>query len=164
LGRFQEVADPALDCPGMKRASKDKAALAAEVWRTLFDLLIASGDRRARVLAKFGLTPNDSRALHALDPNEGQTMRALAQAWACDASNATWIVDRLEARGLAERLAKPGDRRVKLVVLTPAGAKTLRRVREAMYEPPPELRALPVETLEALRAALAKLPPTSRES
>ena len=142
----------------MGRISKDKAALAADVWRRLFDLLISSGDHRARALAKHGLTPNESRALHTLDLHEGRTMRALAQAWACDASNATWIVDRLEARGLAERRAKPGDRRVKLVVLTPSGAKTLKRVREAMYEPTEELRSLPVETLEALRAALAKLP------
>jgi DNA-binding MarR family transcriptional regulator len=142
----------------MSRKSTDKAALARDVWRRLFDLLISSGDHRARVLAEYGLTPNESRALHMLDPHEGQTMRALAQAWACDASNATWIVDRLEARAFAERRAKPGDRRVKLVVLTPKGAKALRRVREAMYEPPHEVRSLPIETLESLRAALAKLP------
>jgi DNA-binding MarR family transcriptional regulator len=142
----------------MGRASTDKAALARDVWRRLFDLLISSGDHRARVLAKYGLTPNESRALHMLDPREGKTMRALAQAWACDASNATWIVDRLEARGFAQRRAKPGDRRVKLVVLTPAGAKALRRVRAAMYEPPEELRSLPVETLQALHDALEKVP------
>ncbi|HEY7232835.1 MAG TPA: MarR family transcriptional regulator [Gemmatimonadaceae bacterium] len=147
----------------MPRASKEKAALAADVWRRLFDLMISGVDHRARVLAKHGLTPNESRALHTLDLHEGRTMRALAQAWACDASNATWIVDRLEARGFAERRAKPGDRRVKLVVLTAAGAKTLRKVREAMYEPTAELRALPVETLEALRAALARLPEPGKD-
>jgi DNA-binding MarR family transcriptional regulator len=147
----------------MSRVPTDKAALARDVWRRLFDLLISSGDHRARVLAKYGLTPNESRALHMLDPHQGQTMRALAQAWACDASNATWIVDRLEARGFAERRAKPGDRRVKLVVLTPKGAKALQRVRDAMYEPPREVRSLPVETLESLRSALAKLPAAARE-
>ena|SRR5437868_4725628 len=147
----------------MARASTDKAALAREVWRRLFDLLISGGDHRARVLARYGLTPNESRALHTLDPTIGRTMRALAQTWACDASNATWIVDRLEARGFARRQAKPGDRRVKLVVLTPKGAKTLRRVREAFYEPSPELRALPPDTLEALRAALAKLPAAKKQ-
>jgi hypothetical protein len=52
---------------------------------------------------------------------------------------------------------------VKLVVLTAAGAKTLRKVREAMYEPTAELRALPVETLEALRAALARLPEPGKD-
>jgi DNA-binding MarR family transcriptional regulator len=142
----------------MSRTSSPKARLAAEVWRRLFDLLISSGEHRARVLARYGLTPNESRALHTLDPREGQTMRALAQAWACDASNATWIVDRLVVRGLAERREKPGDRRVKLVVLTDAGAKTLKRLRKAMYEPPSEVRSLPVETLESLRSALAKVP------
>jgi DNA-binding MarR family transcriptional regulator len=49
-------------------------------------------------------------------------MRALAREWRCDASTATWIVDRLEGKGLAERRAHATDRRVKLVVLTPRGA------------------------------------------
>jgi DNA-binding MarR family transcriptional regulator len=140
------------------RTSQTKAAIAAEVWRRLFDFLISSSDHRARVLAKYRLTPNESRALHTLDGSDGHTMRALAQAWACDASNATWIIDRLEARGLVERRSKPGDRRVKLVVLTAAGARTLQRLRKAMYEPGPELLSLPIETLEALLTALEKLP------
>ena len=144
------------------RAAASKVRLAADVWRRLFDLFISSGDQRARALARFGLTPNDSRALHTLDPREGKTMRALAQEWACDASNATWIVDRLEARGLAERREKPGDRRVKLVVLTPAGSRTLKKVREAMYQPPASLRTLPRGTLEALRAALEQLAPDAQ--
>lgn len=142
----------------MSRPSKDKAALAADVWRRLFDFFVRSGQHRTRVLAKYGLTPNDSRALHTLDRREGRTMRELATAWSCDASNATWIVDRLEARGLAERQAKPGDRRVKLVLLTAAGAKTLQSLQEAMYEPPADLAALPKAALEELSIALAKLP------
>jgi DNA-binding MarR family transcriptional regulator len=147
----------------MKRSAKNGAELAAEVWRQLFDYFISSGEHRTRVLARYGLTPNDSRALHSLDRRDGRTMRALADAWSCDASNATWIIDRLEARGLAERRAKPGDRRVKLVVLTAAGEKTAKRLLDAMYKPSPELRSLPVETLEELRAALEKLPKPKRE-
>ena len=58
-------------------------------------------------------------------------------------SNATWIVDRLEARGLAERRARAGDRRVKLVVLTAAGVRTRDKLRAATYEPPPKLLASP---------------------
>ena len=80
-------------------------------------------------------------------------MRSLADAWGCDASNATWIVDRLEARGLAERRAKPGDRRVKLVVLTPEGLRTRQRLQQGMYEPPPALLALSAAELRALRSA-----------
>lgn len=131
--------------------------LAAEVWRRLFDFLIATSGQRQRVLAELDLTPNDSRALHTLDPTEGRTMRSLADAWGCDASNATWIVDRLEARGLAERRAKPGDRRVKLVVLTPDGLRTRQRLQQGMYEPPPALLALSAAELRALRSATAPL-------
>jgi DNA-binding MarR family transcriptional regulator len=138
--------------------------LAAEVWRRLFDFFIATSGQRQQVLAELDLTPNDSRALHTLDPREGRTMRSLAETWGCDASNATWIVDRLENRGLAERREKPGDRRVKLVVLTAAGVRTRRRLQKGMYEPPAELLAMSTAALEALGAATAKLPTAGEDS
>ena len=141
-----------------KQPSSSKRALAADVWRRLFDFFISTSRQRQRVLAELDLTPNDSRALHTLDPREGRTMRSLADAWGCDASNATWIVDRLEARDLVERREQPGDRRVKLVVLTSAGVKTRDRLKAAMYEPPPELLELPTAALQALKTAAAKLP------
>ena len=134
--------------------AKDKAALAAEAWKRMFDFFMRTGVQRGRVLARMSLTPNDARALSALDVPGGRTMRSLADEWGCDASNATWIVDRLEKRGFAERRAMPGDRRVKLVVLTPAGAKARQRILEGMYEPPPELIALPRASLEVLRNAM----------
>jgi DNA-binding MarR family transcriptional regulator len=142
----------------MGKQTSPKRALAAEVWRHLFDFFIATSAERQRVLADLDLTPNDSRALHTLDPKEGRTMRSLAEEWGCDASNATWIVDRLEARGFAERRERPGDRRVKLVVLTPSGVKTRERLRDAMYDPPAALAELPAATLQALKAAVTKLP------
>ncbi len=120
----------------------------------MFDFFMRTGVQRSRVLARMGLTPNDARALSALDVPGGRTMRSLADEWGCDASNATWIVDRLEKRGFAERRAIAGDRRVKLVVLTPAGARTRQKVLEGMYEAPPELVALPRASLEVLRNSL----------
>jgi len=134
--------------------ARDKAALAADAWKRMFDFFMRSRVQRGRVLAKMGLTPNDARALSALDASEGRTMRSLADEWGCDASNATWIVDRLEKREFAERRAMPGDRRVKLVVLTAAGAKARQKVLEGTYEPPAELSALPRASLEALRKAI----------
>jgi len=131
-----------------------KAGLAAETWKRMFDFFIRTSSQRVRVLARMSLTPNDSRALSALDVTRGRTMRSLADEWGCDASNATWIIDRLEKRGFAERRAMPGDRRVKLVVLTTAGAKARQKLLEGMYEPPPELLALPRASLEVLRSAL----------
>ncbi|HEY3133101.1 MAG TPA: MarR family transcriptional regulator [Gemmatimonadaceae bacterium] len=133
---------------------KDKAALAAEAWKRLFGFFMRTRSQRDRVLARLGLTPNDVRALTELGVSTGRTMRSLAEEWGCDASNATFIVDRLEKRGLVERRAKPGDRRVKLVVLTAAGAKARKKLLEGLHDPPPELLELPRATLEVLRDSL----------
>lgn len=140
------------------RQSPHKASLAAEVWRNLFDFLISSGARRGKALARHGLTPNDSRALFTLN-STGKTMRELAQEWACDPSNATFIVDRLEARKLAARGAQTGDRRVKLVTLTPLGIKTRRALARDFYKPPAELMELGVGDLEVLLTVASKLRP-----
>jgi len=146
-------------------AKAKKARLAAEAWKRVFTFFMQTRSQRDSVLARLALTPNDVRALTELDVTTGRTMRSLAEEWGCDASNATWIVDRLEKRGLVERRSKPGDRRVKLVVLTPAGAKTRKQLLDGMFEPPPELLALPQKTLEVLRDSLPgrpKKPESSR--
>jgi DNA-binding MarR family transcriptional regulator len=141
-----------------KRRPASKAALAAETWRRLFAFFVGTSGHRTRVLEHFQLTPNDARAIQSLDATRGRTMRSLADAWGCDASNATWIIDRLEERGLAERRAMASDRRVKLVVLTPAGAAMQSELIARISEPPPELLALDRADLEALNDAAAKLP------
>ena len=134
-----------------------KAVLAADAWRAIFDFIVATSAHRTHVLARLGLTPNDSRALFALDAEDGRSMRSLARTLECDASTATWIVDRLEGKGLAARRPHPTDRRVKLVVLTPAGARTKAEVLAGTYTPPPELLGLERGDLEALRDAASKL-------
>jgi DNA-binding MarR family transcriptional regulator len=134
--------------------SRDKSALAAEAWKRLFTFFMKTRSQRDRLLARLRLTPNDVRALTELDGSSGRTMRSLAEEWGCDASNATWIVDRLEKRGLVERRGKPGDRRVKLVVLSATGVKARKQLLDGLFEPPPELLALPRATLEVLRDSL----------
>src|SRR5882757_5062017 len=114
---------------------RTKTDLAADVWRRLFDFIIATASERNRVLGQHELTPNDSRALFALDVREGRSMGSLATDWGCDASYATSVVDSLEERGLATRQALPGDRRVKLAVLTAQGAKLKQTLARALYRP-----------------------------
>ena len=145
------------DRSGMAHVTREQD-LAAEAWRPLARFFFETAQHRSEILRSHGLTLNDAKALWALDPEQGKTMRTLADRWLCDASNATWIVDRLEERGLAERRADPSDRRVKLVVLTAAGVETRQRLMELMSEPPPELLTLDRTDLEALRDAVAKLP------
>lgn len=134
------------------------ATLAAEAWRTILDFVSATSWRRARALADLGLTINDSRALTSLEYDTGRTMRSLAAEWSCDASTATWIVDRLEERGLAERRPHAADRRLRLAVLTPAGLAMRDEMLRRVYAAPPELLDLDLDRLVALRDGVTELP------
>ncbi len=146
------------------RRSSEQYALAAAVWRKLFDFFISTRGQRDGALQSCGLTPNDAKALCTLDTTAGKPMRALSQAWGTDASNATWVVDRLERLGLAERRAVARDRRVKLVGLTARGLKTREEVTRAFQEPPTELLALTSKELKTMAEILGKLVPTSLAS
>ena len=133
------------------------ATLAAEAWRALLDYFLENRNRHMALAAEFGLTVGDMKTLLSLSPDEPRSMRSLAGEWKCDASNVTWLVDRLEERGLVERRTSPLDRRVKTVLLTPAGVTTKDAVLERMYEPPEAVLALPRDDLEALARALGRL-------
>lgn len=112
----------------------------------------------AGLLREHGLTPGHLKALLALQPDAPRSMGALAETLTCDASMATWLVDRLEERGMVERRTLPTDRRVKTIVLTEHGLAARKMFLARMYEPPDELLAADRATLEDLRDALARLP------
>jgi DNA-binding MarR family transcriptional regulator len=128
----------------------------AEVWRLMFELLMRSSPQRLTSLAKRGLTPNDSRALFALD-GTGKAIGALAREVDCDPSNATWLVDRLERVGFAERRPSEQDRRVKLVALTAKGRKAVDEILAEYHRPPPEFGELSASELEQLVELLRKM-------
>jgi DNA-binding MarR family transcriptional regulator len=50
---------------------------------------------------------------------------------ACDRSNITALVDRLEQAGLVLRRVDPADRRIKTLVVTEAGRRVQRQMHEA---------------------------------
>lgn len=104
--------------------------------------------------SELGLTVPQAMLLRQLD--QPLAMNAVAGRLHCDASNVTGIVDRLEARGLVERRAAEGDRRVKALAITPAGAALRKRVIQVMTEPPAAIAALSVKDQEALRDILAR--------
>ena len=138
-------------------AGRSNVKLARQVWSRMFDFLMRTAPERNRSLGRRGLTPNDARALSSLDRVTGRSMRELAKQWECDASNATWIVDRLERFGLAERRPVPGDRRVRQVVLTPAGERLRAELLEEFHTPPTDLLRLSRKDLEALARLLDQL-------
>jgi DNA-binding MarR family transcriptional regulator len=118
--------------------------LAGEVWRLMTSVLMVRKEQFPQIAASFGLNPGAMHALLSLDPDAPESMSTLAGHWKCDASNVTWLVDRLEEHGLAERRAQPGDRRIRTVALTPKGAKVRNQIEARMYEPPESLRALSI--------------------
>ena len=84
-------------------------------------------------------------------------MGKLAEAMACDASNVTGLVDRLESRGLVRRRADVSDRRVKVLELTPFGVRLRSSVIQRMTQPPARLDRLSVEEQQLLVKILKRL-------
>jgi DNA-binding MarR family transcriptional regulator len=145
----------------MAAPPKGKGRTAERAWQLLFDFFASTRPDRDRTLESRNLTANDSRALMSLETDTGKTMGGLAREWCCDASNATWVIDRLERLGLAERRPSPTDRRAKLVVLTAKGAKAKTEILDEFRTPPPAFLALTRGDLKALEAILQKVQPSS---
>jgi DNA-binding MarR family transcriptional regulator len=132
------------------------SSVAREAWGLVFQLSLANRARLMAALEEFGLTFPQAHALRLLDPARPLPMNEIAERLVCDASNVTGIADRLESRGLVERRAGRGDRRVKMLALTPAGAEVRRNVMAAMTEPPAEIAALAADDQRALREILRR--------
>ncbi|MGX6510736.1 MarR family winged helix-turn-helix transcriptional regulator [Rhodococcus sp. SJ-2] len=97
---------------------------------TLRDLLMAT----TRTLRKrwherihpWGLTPHEHRALRVIGSvDEPVRLGVVAKSLRIVPRSATEVVDRLESRGLTERLPDPADRRAVCVQLTSDGQRLL---------------------------------------
>jgi DNA-binding MarR family transcriptional regulator len=138
---------------------------ASEAWACITQMFTSEENQRRFVgtAESLGLTPRMLRCLYCLVAGEPTQMRALVEAWQCDPSWVTAIVDELEQRGLVERRVDTVDRRAKTVTLTPLGEKSRAEAVELLSVPPPGIAALsPSEqrTLRDLvRKATAELPP-----
>jgi DNA-binding MarR family transcriptional regulator len=141
-------------------AARSKRAVAADVWRLMARFTLSQVQRgdHFELLREHGLTPGHLKALAILDADEPRPMGAMADALQCDASQVTWLVDRLEERGFVERRPLASDRRVKTVALTDEGVAFRARILEHLYEPPDALLTLDAASLETLREHLERLP------
>ena len=86
--------------------------------------------------AELQLSPAQCHVLHLIEPGRPMPMGQLAETLACDASNVTGLVDRLESRGLVRRRPSAEDRRVKVLELTPEGARLRTLLLDRMTTPP----------------------------
>jgi len=108
----------------------------------MYEIFRASKPYLEAIAASFDLTPQQVFALKNLDSQESMTMSELATLLGCDASNVTAIVDKLESRGFVERRSADRDRRVKALIVTPAGRDLRSRIEERFEQPPPALASL----------------------
>ena len=127
-----------------------------EAWMLLFQLFRSQRREVAALQSDIGLNMAQVHLLKSLDKPGGNPMSELAEALFCDASYITGLVDKLEDRGLVQRLPNPDDRRVKLIALTPAGAAAQEEVSRRLSRPPPFIESLPLEDKRALRDIFKK--------
>jgi DNA-binding MarR family transcriptional regulator len=123
-------------------------------WGTLIELLLGMRGWWTALCEELHLTPSQGLALRRLEPERPLAMSTLADALACDASNVTGIVDKLEARGLIARRGADHDRRVKTLVVTERGRALRDRLIARLLDPPPAVRALSAEVKAVLTATL----------
>ncbi|MFD1815600.1 MarR family winged helix-turn-helix transcriptional regulator [Rhodococcus gannanensis] len=131
---------------------------------TLRDLVMstARGLRRRWVdaLQPWQLTPHEYRALHVIGHGDDGTPRLgdVAKALRIAPRSATEVVDRLQDRGLVERIPDAADRRATCVRLTAEGARTIRNLEQAREADADDyFAALTDEDRTELRRILGKL-------
>jgi MarR family transcriptional regulator, organic hydroperoxide resistance regulator len=127
----------------------------SEAWSLMHWLMVTNKQRIFAMAQEFDLAPQQMFALRMLGTGP-RKMSELAQSMFCDNSNVTGIADRLEQRGLVERGAAEGDRRVKLLKLTDEGERMRIEITKRMAEPPPPIAALSEKDQIALRDILQR--------
>jgi len=95
----------------------------SRAWQLLVRFFFAQRERLPAAGDGLDLSPAQWHVLHLIEPEQPVPMGRLADTLGCDASNVTGLVVRLEARGSVERRASSGDRRVKVLHLTPTGSR-----------------------------------------
>jgi DNA-binding MarR family transcriptional regulator len=131
-------------------------AIMNQAWGLLYDLMLVHRARMPALAAELELSPMQMQLLRLIEPDRPVPMGKAACGLGCDASNITGIVDRLEARGLIERRPADRDRRVKVLVITPDGARVRRAILRRLAEPPEPIARLSPEDQRALAEILAR--------
>jgi DNA-binding MarR family transcriptional regulator len=128
-----------------------------EAWRHLILVMHDLKQYFPKVTAEFDLSAVQARVLCELAPGNPVPMSALAETLACDASNVTGLVDRLESRGLIERRSADHDRRIKILAMTKAGEALRSKLIQRMSMPAPALAALSPSDQRALTKILGRI-------
>ncbi len=138
---------------GMKGGDTD----ACRAWRLLMKFFFVQRKHLPSLGAPFDLSPVQCHVLHLIEPEEPIPMGRLAETLARDGTNVTGLVDRLESRGLVVRQPAAGDRRVKVLGLTPTGLRVRTQLLKQVRGRPLPTSRLPADERRTLVRILAKL-------
>src|SRR5262249_56069523 len=98
---------------------KPTKSVTCEAWQLLVKFFFTQRADLPMLASEFELSPTQCHVLHLIEPDRPIPMSRLAEALACDASNVTGLVDRLQARGLFPRPPSPPDPPVHILQLPP---------------------------------------------
>ncbi|HEY0971940.1 MAG TPA: MarR family transcriptional regulator [Gemmatimonadales bacterium] len=151
---------------GTSRGELDRAL---KLWVVLARASAAVERHAEADAARDGLTLTEFGILEALLHRGRLRAGELQEKVLVTSGGTTYLVDRLEKRGLVRRADDVGDRRVRYVELTPEGeelarasfARHAREIARAVSGLTPEEQERAIELLRTLGRAAAALPPTS---
>ena len=109
-------------------APDEETSLALRTWIALARAHNAVGARAAADVARHGLTAAEFGVLEALYHRGPMLLSDVQRRILVSSGGITYLVDRLEKRGLVERRDCPGDRRARLAALTGEGEALVRRI------------------------------------
>src|SRR5512132_3632149 len=136
---------------------KDPSFDTCEAWHLLVQFFFTQRATLPPLAAELQLSPAQCHVLHLIEPGRPIPMGQLAETLACDASNVTGLVDRLESRGLVRRRPSAEDRRVKVLDLTRTGSRLRALLVARMTAPPAALERLSLREQRELVRILTRL-------
>ena len=129
---------------------------AAQAWQAMRALVTDRYDRRKQVCEMLGMSFVRAKALRRIARGP-VTLRELAAALYTDPPYTTVVVDDLERRGLVTRTVSSGDRRSKIVAITPSGQEQAWLAERILDDPPAPMRNLPPGDIASLVRILGAL-------
>jgi MarR family transcriptional regulator, lower aerobic nicotinate degradation pathway regulator len=121
--------DEAVTAPRPPELPRLPEELVASTPFLLKRLMLVAKDRAMEAYEDTGLHPYHRAVLAVLDEGSRETQGAIADVLGYDRGQLVGLLDELEERGLVERRRDPTDRRRHIVRMTPAGKRTLEKLR-----------------------------------
>jgi DNA-binding MarR family transcriptional regulator len=130
---------------------------AREITALLAALVPLLERRFVHVSSELGLSRAQGQFLVQLPADDALPQREMSQRLHCAPSSVVGLIDDLEERGWLARRVDSNDRRVNVLVLTPAGKKAREELLAGLLTPPETIRRLPLKTQGELRDTLRSL-------